>query len=161
MKEDSAEDPLPFHGEIPFRIIGKCTCCTDLCAKGVTVTEIAGHGPFGNGMKRWGAVRTGIETRFAADASFLIRHDCVGPGGAPPRTGGADIHAGGLFAVLTDGGHEDRNLFPLLHPYPGKGRTAGALMGEAADHFAGLASCAAFRDDGDGAHLDDLRYCSS
>lgn len=31
-------------------------------------------------------------------------------------------------------------------------------MGEAADHFTGLASCAAFRNDGDGAHLGILRY---
>jgi hypothetical protein len=29
-------------------------------------------------------------------------------------------------------------------------------MGEAADHFTGLTSCAAFRDDGDGTHLDNL-----
>ena len=30
-------------------------------------------------------------------------------------------------------------------------------MGEAADHFTGLASCTAFRNDGDGAHLNNLR----
>jgi hypothetical protein len=112
-------------------------------------------------MKRGSAVRTGVKTGLATDASFLIRHDGIGPGDALPRTSRTDVHAGGFFTVLTDGRHEDRDLFPLLHPYPRKGRTTGALMGKAADHFAGLASCAAFRDDGDGTHLDDLRYCSS
>ena len=58
--------------------------------------------------------------------------------------------------MLADSGHEDRDLLPLLHPYSRKGRAAGAFMGEAADHFTGLASCAAFRNDGDGAHLDIL-----
>jgi hypothetical protein len=58
--------------------------------------------------------------------------------------------------VLADSGHEDRDLLPLLHPYSRKGRAADAFMGEAADHFTGLASCTAFRNNGDGAHLDNL-----
>jgi hypothetical protein len=157
MKKDLPEGPLPFDREIPFRDIRKCSGSADLCTKRSTITEVAGHGPFGNGMKRWSAVRTGIETGLAADASFFIRHYCIGSGDALPGTGRADIHARGLFAVLTDDGHEDRDLFPLLHPYPRKGGAAGAFMGEAADHFTGLASCAAFRDDGDGAHLGYLR----
>jgi len=107
-------------------------------------------------MKHWSAVRTGIETGLAADASFLIRHDSIRSSGALPGTRWTDIHAWRLFAVLADSGHEDRDLLPLLHPYSRKGRAAGAFMGEAADHFTGLASCAAFRNDGDGAHLDVL-----
>jgi hypothetical protein len=62
--------------------------------------------------------------------------------------------------MLTDDGHEDRDFIPLLHPYPGEGRTARALMGEAANHFTGLTSRAAFRENGNSAHLDDLHICS-
>jgi hypothetical protein len=107
-------------------------------------------------MKRWGTIRTGINTGFAADASFFIRHHRIGSGGALSGTCRTDIHARGLFTVLTDDGHEDGDLFPLLQPYPRKGRAAGSFMGEAADHFTGLASRAAFRNDGDSAHLDNL-----
>jgi hypothetical protein len=57
---------------------------------------------------------------------------------------------------LTDDGHEDRDLFPFLYPYPRKGRATRAVMGEAAGHFTGLASGTAFRENRDGAHLDDL-----
>jgi hypothetical protein len=108
-------------------------------------------------MKRWSAVRTGIETGFAADASFLIRHHRIGCGGALSGACRTDIDARRLFAVLTDDGHEDRDLFPFLHPYSRKGRAAGAFVREATDHFTGLASCTAFRNDGDGAHLDNIR----
>ena len=121
------------------------------------MTEVARHGSFGYWVKRWRAVGTGIETGFAADASFFIRHHCIGSGGALSGACGTDIHARGLFAVLADGGHEDGDLFPLLHSYSRKGRAAGAFMGEAAGHFTGLASCAAFRNDGNGTHLDNLR----
>lgn len=108
-------------------------------------------------MKRWSAIGTGIETGLAPDASFFIRHDGIGFRVALPGPRRADRDAGRLFAVLTDNGHEDGDLFPLLHPNPREGRAAGALVGEAADHFTGLASRAAFRDDGDGTHLDGLR----
>jgi hypothetical protein len=47
---------------------------------------------------------------------------------------------------LTDDGNEERNLFPFLYPYPGKGRTTGALMRKAADHLTGLTSGASFRN---------------
>jgi hypothetical protein len=107
-------------------------------------------------VKRWSAIRTGINTGLATDTSFFIRHHCIRSGNTHPGTGGTDIRARGLFTVLTDDGNEDRNLFPLLHPYPRKGRAARALMRKAAYHFTGLTSCAAFRDDGDGTHLDDL-----
>jgi hypothetical protein len=147
---------LSLYREISFRNIRKCSGSADLCTKGLTVTEVAGHGPFGNGMKRWSAVRTGIDTGLAADTSFFIRHYRIGSRGSLPGTGRADIHARGLFALLTEGRHEDSDLFPLLHPYPRKGRTTRALMGEAADHFTRLASCATFRDNGDGAHFNNL-----
>jgi hypothetical protein len=156
MKEDLSEGPLSSHREITFSDIRKCSSSADLCAKRLTITEIAGHGPFGNGMKRRGAKRTYVETGLAAHTSFFICHYCIGPGNALSGTGRANIHTGGFFAVLTDNRHEDRNLFPFFYAYPGKGRAAGALMGETAGHFAGLASCAAFRDNRDGAHLDDL-----
>jgi len=107
-------------------------------------------------MKYRSAMRTDIETGLAADTSFFIRHHCPCFGDAPPGTGWTDIHAGRFFTVLTDDGNEDRDLFPLLHPYPRKGRTTRVLMGKAADHFTRLASCAPFRDDGDGTHLDLL-----
>jgi hypothetical protein len=108
-------------------------------------------------MKRWSAIRTDIKTGLAADTPLFIGHHCSRFGDAHPSTGRAEIHAGRLFTVLTDYGNEDRDFLPLLHPYPRKGRAASALMGEAADHFTGLASCAAFRDNGDGAHFNNLR----
>jgi len=108
-------------------------------------------------MKHWCTIRTGVNTGFATDASFFIRHHRIGSGSPLSGACRTDIHARGLFAVLTDDGHEDRDLFPLLHLYPRKGRAAGSFMGEAADHFTGLASCAAFWNDGDSAHLDNLR----
>jgi hypothetical protein len=107
-------------------------------------------------MKYRSAIRTDIETRLAADTPLFISHHCSGFGDAHPSTGRADIHAGRLFTVLTDDGNEDRDLFPLLHPYPRKGRAARALMGKAANHFTGLTSCASFRDDRDGTHLETL-----
>jgi hypothetical protein len=107
-------------------------------------------------MKRWGTIRTRIETRLAPNTSFFVRDHCFGSRGALSSACRTDINARGLFAVLTDDGHEDGDLFPLLHPYPRKGRTAGAFMRKAADHFAGLASCAALRNDGDSAHVDNL-----
>jgi hypothetical protein len=150
------ESFLPLYREISFRKIRKCSSSADLCTKGLTVTEVAGHRPFGNGMKRWSAIRTGIDTGLAADTSFFIGHYRPSFRGALPGTGRTDIHARGLFALLTEGRHEDSDLFPLLHPYPRKGRTTRALMREAADHFTRLASSAAFRDNGDGAHFDNL-----
>jgi hypothetical protein len=60
--------------------------------------------------------------------------------------------------VLTHGGHEDRDLLPFVHPYSRKRRAARALMGEAASHFAGLASRTSFWNNGEGAHLDILLF---
>jgi hypothetical protein len=57
---------------------------------------------------------------------------------------------------LTDDGNEEGDFFPFLNPNPRKGRAASVLMGKATDHFAGLASCAAFGKDGDGAHRNNL-----
>jgi hypothetical protein len=156
MKKNLPEGSFPVHRRISFGDKRKCSGGADLCTKGQTVTEVAGHSPFSNRMKRWSAVRTGIETGFAADASFFIRHHRIGSGGALSGACRTDIHARGLFTVLTDDGHEDRDLFPLVHPYSRKGRAAGSFMGEAADHFTGLASCAAFRNDGEGTHLNNL-----
>jgi hypothetical protein len=107
-------------------------------------------------MKHWSAIRAGINTGLTADASSLVRHDCIGSKGALSGARGTDIHAWGFFAVLADSRHEDRDLFPLLHPYSRKGRAARTLMGKATDHFAGMASCATFWDDGDSAHLRGL-----
>jgi hypothetical protein len=107
-------------------------------------------------MKCGSAIGADVETGLATDTSFFIRHDRLGFRNALPGTSRTDRNAGGLLTLLTDNGHEDRNLFPFLYLYPGKGRATGTLMGKAADHFAGLTSCAAFRDDGDGTHLDDL-----
>jgi hypothetical protein len=108
-------------------------------------------------MKCRSAIRTDIETGLAADTPFFICHDCIGLGNTLPSTRRADRNARRLFALLTDNGHEDRNLFPFLYTYPRKGRATGALMGKAADHFTGFAPRTAFRDDGDGAHVDNLR----
>jgi hypothetical protein len=104
-------------------------------------------------MKYRSAIRTDIETGLAAHTLFFISHYCTGFRGALPSTGRADIYAGRLFTVLTDDGNEDRDLFPFLHPYPRKGGTARALMGKAADHFTGLASCTPFWDNRDCTHL--------
>jgi hypothetical protein len=161
LKKDLPEDPLSFHREIPFWDIRKCSGRADLSTKGSAIAEVASHGPFGNRMKHWSAVRTDIETRLTTDTSFLIRHDCIGFRNSLPSTSRADRNAGGLLALLTDNGHEDRNLFPFLYSYPRKGRTTGVLMREATGHFAGLTSCTAFRDDGDGTHLDNLLFMFS
>jgi hypothetical protein len=107
-------------------------------------------------VKGRSAIGTDIETGLATDTSFLIRHDCIGFGNSFPGTSRADRNARSLLALLTDNGHEDRNLFPFLYLYPRKGRTAGVLMGEAADHFAGLTSRTAFRNKRDSTHLDGL-----
>jgi hypothetical protein len=69
-------------------------------------------------MKDWSTIGTGIETRLAADASFSIRYNSFGSGNALPGLGGADGDARWLFTVLTDDGHKDGDLFPLLDPYP-------------------------------------------
>jgi len=118
MKKDLTEGLLPLDGKISFGMIRKRPRGAGLCAKWKTITEVAGHGPFGNGMKHWSTIRTGIETGLAADTSLFIRYDRIGFGDALPGTGRTDFHAGRLFAVLTNRGHEDRNLFPLFHPYP-------------------------------------------
>jgi hypothetical protein len=156
MEKNLPEGSFPFHRGISFGDKRKCPGRADLGAKGLTMTEVARHGPFGHRVKRWRTIRTSINTGFAADASFLIRHYCIGCGEALSGACRTDVHARGLFTVLTDDGHEDGDLLPLLHPYPRKGRAAGSFMGEAADHFTGLASCAAFRNDGDGTHFDNL-----
>jgi len=162
LKKNFSEGPFPLHGEISFRDIRECSSGADFCTEGLTIAEVAGHGAFVDGMKNRSTVGTGIETGLTTDTPFFIRHDCAGFGHAPPGTGRADRHARGFFAVLTDDGHEDRNLFPLLHPYPRKGRTAGTFVGKAADHFTGVTSGAAFRDNGNGGHLEDLlRYMFS
>jgi hypothetical protein len=109
-------------------------------------------------MKCRSAIRTDIETRLATDTSFFIRCDCIGFGNALSGTCRANRDAGSLFALLTDNGHEDRDLFPFLHSYPRKGRAAGAVMGKAAGHFTRLTSCAAFRENRDGAHFNVLLY---
>jgi len=158
MKEGLPEGALPFHRRIAFRDIRKCTGSADLGTNRQTLTQVASHGPFGRRVNRWSTIRTGIDAGLTADASFFVRHHCLGLGGALSGACRTDIHTGGFFAVLADGGHEDGDFFPLLHPYPRKGRTARALVGEAASHFTGLATRASFRNDGDGAHLDILRY---
>jgi hypothetical protein len=156
LKKNFSEGSFSLHGEVSFGDIRKCSSSADLCTKGLTIAKVTGHGPFGDGVENRSAVRTSIETGFTTDTPFFIRHDCAGFGDALPGTGRADRHARGFFAVLTDDGHEDRNLFPLLHPYPRKGRTAGAFVGKAADHFTGMAAGAVFRDNGNGGHLRDL-----
>jgi hypothetical protein len=156
MKKNLPEGSFPFHRGISFGDKRKCPGRADLGAKGLTMTEVTRHGPFGHRVKRWRTIRTSINTGFAPDASFLIRHYRIGCGDALSGACRTDVHARGLFAVLTGDGYEDRDLFPLLHPYSRKGRAAGAFMGEAAYHFTGLTSCTAFGNDGDGAHLDNL-----
>jgi hypothetical protein len=118
LKKDLPEGPLSFHRGISIRDIKKRSGSADLCAKGFSITEVAGHGPFGNGMNSWSTIGTGIETGLAADASFFIRYSGIGSRDALPSLGGADCDARGVFAMLTDNGHEDGDLFPLLHPYP-------------------------------------------
>jgi hypothetical protein len=72
-------------------------------------------------MNSWSSIGTGIETGLAADASFFVRHNGIGSRDALPGLGRTDCDARRLFAVLTDDGHEDGDLLPLLHPYPGEG----------------------------------------
>jgi hypothetical protein len=107
-------------------------------------------------VNRRSTIRASINAGLAADASLSIRDNCPVSGKTHPGASGADIHTRRLFAVLTDDGDEDGNLLPLLHPYPRKGWAARALVGETAGQLAGLASCAAFGNDGDGSHLDGL-----
>jgi hypothetical protein len=107
-------------------------------------------------MKYRSTIRTDVETGLTAHAPFFICHNCTGFRDASPSTSRTDIHAGRLFAVLTDDWHEDRNLFPFPYPYSRKSRAAGALMRKAADHFTGLTSSTAFWDDRDGAHWNNL-----
>ena len=109
--------PLP-RGEISFWLIGEGSGSANLCAKGLAITKVARDGPFGNRMKRRRTIRTGIETGLAPDASFFVRYNRIGSWGALSGASGTDIHAGGLFALLTDDGHEDGDFLPLLHPYP-------------------------------------------
>ncbi len=156
MKKGLRKGPFSFHGEVPFGEIRKRPGCADLRAERFALTEVAGHGPFGNGMKHWSAVRTGIETGLAADAPFFIRYHCARFGIAFSGTGRTNSDAGWFFTMLADDGDKDRDLFPFLHLYPREGRTAGPLMGEAADHFTGLTPCAAFGDNGNRIHLEDL-----
>jgi hypothetical protein len=101
-------------------------------------------------------IRTDVETGLATDTSFFIRYNSIGFGNALPSTRRADRNARSLFALLTDNGHEDRDLLPFLYSNPRKGRATGILMGETADHFTGLASCTTLRDHGDSTHLDLL-----
>jgi hypothetical protein len=107
-------------------------------------------------MKYRSAIRTNIEAGFATDTSFFIRDDCIGFGNALPSTSRADCNARSLLALLTDDGHEDRNLFPFLYSNSRKGRATGSFMRKAASHFTGLASGASFWNNRDGAHLDTL-----
>jgi hypothetical protein len=48
--------------------------------------------------------------------------------------------------VLAHNGHENGDLAPFLHLNPGEGRARSSFMGEAADHFAGLAACTKVRE---------------
>jgi hypothetical protein len=160
LKIDFPESPLPFHRGVSFGDIGKCSGSANLGAKRQAITEVAGHGPFGSGVKHWSAIRTGIQTGLAPNALFLICDDRARFREPLPGARRAGRHARRLLTVLTDDWHEDRYLFPLLHMYPRKGRTAGALMGEAANHLTGLASCAPFRDDRNRAHLNFLQVRS-
>jgi len=159
LKKNFSERFFSLHGEVSLGNIGKCSGRADFRTEGLTIAKVTGHGPFGDGMNDWSAVGTGIETRLTTDTPFFIRDDGACFGDALPGTGRTDRHARGFFAVLTDNGHEDRDLFPLLHPYPRKGGTAGAFVGKAADHFTGVTSGAAFRDNGNGGHLEDLLRC--
>jgi hypothetical protein len=104
--------------EISFWFIGEGSGSANLCAKGLAITKVARDGPLGNRMKRRRTIRTGIETGLAPDASFFVRYDRIGSGGALSGASGTDINAGGLFALLTDDGHKDRDFFPFLHLYP-------------------------------------------
>ncbi len=62
-------------------------------------------------------IRTGIEARLAADASFRICYNGIRPRNALPSVGGADGDARRFFTVLADDGQEDGDLLPLLDPY--------------------------------------------
>jgi hypothetical protein len=78
MKKELPEGLLSFHRKIPLRGIRNGSGRTDLCAKGLTIAEVTGHGPFGVGVKDRSIIRTGIKTRFATDASLFICHDRIG-----------------------------------------------------------------------------------
>jgi hypothetical protein len=160
LKIDFPESPFPFHRGVSFGDIRKCSGSTDLGAKRKAITEVAGDGPFGNGVKHWSAIRASIQAGLTTDALFLICDDCARFSESFPSTRRAGAYAGRLLTVLTDDRHKDRNFFPFFHMYARKRRTAGALMGEAASHLTGLASCAPLRDDGNRAHLAYLQVNS-
>lgn len=124
----SKGSPL-LRGEISFWLIGKRSGSADLRAKGLATAEVARDRPFGHRMKRWRTIRTRIEARLTPDATFFVRYDCIGSGGALSGACWTDIHARGFFALLTDDGHKDRDFFPFLHPYPREGRAARAFVG--------------------------------
>jgi len=111
-------------------------------------------------VKHWSTIRTGIEAGLAPDALLFIRDDCACFRESFSSARWAGRHAGRLLTVLTDDWHKDRYLFPLLHVYARKGRAAGALMGKATNHLAGLASCAPLWDNGYRTHCDLLRESS-
>jgi hypothetical protein len=77
MKKELPKGLLPFHRKIPLRGIRNGSGRTDLRTKGLTIAEVAGHGPFGIGVKDRGVIRTGIKTRFATDASLFIGHNRI------------------------------------------------------------------------------------
>jgi len=107
-------------------------------------------------VKRWCTIRANIKPGLTTDTPFFIRNDCVRFWDSLPSSSRADRYARSLLTLLTDNGHEDRNLFPFRYSYPRKGRATGALMGKAADHFTGLASGTAFWNDRNSTHLDNL-----
>jgi hypothetical protein len=160
LKKYFAEGPFSFHRGIPFGDIRKCSGSTDLGAKRKATTEVAGDGPLGNWVQHGSAIRAGIQARLTTDALFLICDDCVRFRESFPSTRRAGADTGRLLTVLTDDWHKDRYLFPLLHVNPREGRAAGALMGEAANHLTGLASCTPFWNNGNRTHLNCLSICS-
>jgi len=96
----------------------------------------------GHGVDHGRTIGAGIDAGFAADTPMGICDNSLGFRDTGPSPGWTDRHAGRLGAMLAHDRHIDGNFSPFSHLNSREGKTGSPFMGQAADHFAGLATCA-------------------
>ncbi len=107
----------------------------------------------GHGVDYRRTIGAGIDAGFAADTPMGICDNSLGFRDTFPGSGRTDGDAGGLCAMLAYNRHINSNLSPFLYLNPGEGRAGSPFMGQAANHFAGLATGTEIRENRNGAHL--------
>jgi hypothetical protein len=131
---------FPLRGDLSIWGIGESSDRTGIRAKRFSTAEITGHGFIGHGVDHGRTIGAGIDARFAADTPMGICDNSLCFRDTFPGPGRTDGDAGGFYAMLAHDRHINSNFSPFVYLNPGEGRAGSPFMGQAANHFAGLAT---------------------